>query len=119
MRAKPVTVASVLTVALSVVSLFVLPGQSSAAAAPSSGFNDWSCRPSAAHPNPLVLLHGLGGNGPGHYSFLGPVLAGAGYCAFAPTYGQAAPAIPVGGTVSITKSAPEIAEFVGRVRTTT
>jgi triacylglycerol esterase/lipase EstA (alpha/beta hydrolase family) len=90
-----------------------------AAAATTSGFDDWSCRPSAAHPEPVVLLHGLGGNGPGNYSYLGPYLAGAGYCAFSVTYGQADPNIPVGGTVSITESAPQIAAFVEKVRSTT
>lgn len=99
--------------------LLIIAGKSAAVAAPSSGFNDWTCRPSAAHPHPVVLLHGLGGNGPGNYSYLGPVIAGAGYCAFSPTYGQADPNIPVGGTVSVTKSAPEIAAFIARVRTTT
>ncbi len=85
--------------------------------AASSGFDDWTCKPSAAHPNPLVLLHGLGGNGPGNYSYLGPFLAAKGYCAFTLTYGQATPAIPVGGTVSIAQSSAEIATFVQRVRT--
>lgn len=116
MRAKLLRVAGVL---LTVAGLLVLSGQGSATAAPSSGFNDWGCRPAAAHPRPVVLLHGLGGNGPGHFSYLGPHLAAAGYCAFAPTYGQATPAIPVGGTVSITRSAPEIAAFIERVRGTT
>jgi len=115
MRAKLVTVA---LAAITVGGLSLLSG-GSASAAPSSGFNDWSCRPSAAHPRPVVLLHGLGGNGPGHFSFLGPHLAGAGYCAFAPTYGQATPFIPVGGTVSINQSAPEIAQFVAKVRSMT
>lgn len=115
MRAKLVTVA---LAAVTAGGLFLLSG-GNATAAPSSGFNDWSCRPSAAHPRPVVLLHGLGGNGPGHFSFLGPFLAGQGYCAFAPTYGQATPAIPVGGTVSIEQSAPEIAQFLARVRSTT
>jgi triacylglycerol esterase/lipase EstA (alpha/beta hydrolase family) len=91
----------------------------SGATAPSSGFDNWSCKPSAAHPNPLVLLHGLGGNGPGNYSFLGPYLAAKGYCAFTLTYGQATPAIPVGGTVSITQSSAEIEAFVNRVRQST
>ncbi|MGC4944036.1 esterase/lipase family protein [Kribbella sp. DT2] len=90
-----------------------------AAAAPSSGFDNWACKPSAAHPNPLVLLHGLGGNGPGNYSFLGPYLAAKGYCAFTLTYGQATPAIPVGGTVSIVQSSAEIEMFVNRVLSTT
>ena len=90
-----------------------------ATAALSSGFDDWSCKPSAAHPNPLVLLHGLGGNGPGNYSYLGPYLAAKGYCAFTVTYGQATPTIPVGGTVSITQSSAEIAAFVQQVRQAT
>jgi len=89
-----------------------------ASAAPSSGFDDWSCKPSAAHPDPLVLLHGLGGNGPGNYSYLGPFLAAKGYCAFTLTYGQADPNIPVGGTVSIAQSSVEIASFVQLAKTT-
>jgi triacylglycerol esterase/lipase EstA (alpha/beta hydrolase family) len=90
-----------------------------AAAAPSSGFDDWSCKPSAAHPRPIVLLHGLGGNGPGNYSYLGPYLKARGYCAFTLTYGLATPSIPVGGTVSIAQSSAEIEAFVQRVRQTT
>ena len=115
MRAKLLKVA---VAALTVTGLTIVTGPG-ASAAPSSGFNDWSCRPSAAHPEPVVMLHGLGGNGPGHFSFLGPFLAGAGYCAFAPTYGQADPNIPVGGTVSISKSGPEITAFIEKVRGTT
>lgn len=90
-----------------------------AAAAPSSGFDNWACKPSTAHPNPLVLLHGLGGNGPGNYAFLGPYLAAKGYCAFTLTYGQATPAIPVGGTVSIVQSSAQIEAFVDQVRAAT
>jgi pimeloyl-ACP methyl ester carboxylesterase len=86
-----------------------------AATAPSSGFNDWSCRPSAAHPNPVVLLHGLGGNGPGNFSALGPYLASAGFCAYAPTYGEALPGVPVGGITPIPQSATEISAFIGQV----
>jgi triacylglycerol esterase/lipase EstA (alpha/beta hydrolase family) len=67
----------------------------------------------------LVLLHGLGGNGPGNYSYLGPYLAAEGYCAFTLTYGQASPAIPVGGTVSVVQSSAEIEAFIDRVRQAT
>ncbi|WP_394823151.1 esterase/lipase family protein [Pendulispora albinea] len=118
------TFAKTASSAIAIGSMIAVAGSSAGAAPaasspPSSGFNDWSCRPSAAHPNPLVLLHGLGGNGPGHYAYLGPYLASVGYCAFAPTYGQATPLIPVGGTISIADSAKEIAVFVAKVRTTT
>ena len=108
--------ASLLAAALLVTSLSTA---TTASAATSSGFDDWSCKPSAAHPDPLVLLHGLGGNGPGNYSYLGPFLAAKGYCAFSLTYGQATPAIPVGGTVSITQSSAEIQAFVQQVRQAT
>ncbi|TDD58401.1 alpha/beta fold hydrolase [Kribbella antibiotica] len=78
-----------------------------------------SCTPSAAHPNPVVLLHGLGGNGPGNYAYLQPYLAAKGYCTFTLTYGQASPVIPVGGTVSITESAAQIDAFIQQVRQST
>jgi poly(3-hydroxybutyrate) depolymerase len=91
----------------------------SASTVPSSGFNNWSCRPSAAHSDPVVLLHGLGGNGPGNFASLGPYLASAGFCVFAPTYGEAVPGIPVGGLTPIPQSATEIAAFIHQVLTTT
>lgn len=116
MRAKLARIA--LTV-LTACGILIVTAQSPAVAAPSSGFNDWRCRPSAAHPNPVVLLHGTGSNGPANFSYLGRYLAAAGYCAFAPTYGQALPFVPVGGMVSITRSAPEIAAFIDSVRGTT
>ncbi|HEX9336341.1 MAG TPA: alpha/beta fold hydrolase [Pseudonocardiaceae bacterium] len=89
------------------------------ATTPSSGFNDSSCRPSSAHPDPVLLLHGLGGNGPGNFAFLGPAIAAAGYCVFAPTYGEEAPPIPVGGLVPIAQSAQEIAGDVDQIRAST
>ncbi|WP_116110768.1 esterase/lipase family protein [Amycolatopsis ruanii] len=99
--------------------LLTIAAAPAASAAPTSGFGDWSCRPSAAHPEPVVLLHGLGGNGPGNFAYLGPYLAQRGYCAFTLTYGQAVPEIPVGGTIAIEDSAREIEAFVDRVRETT
>jgi triacylglycerol esterase/lipase EstA (alpha/beta hydrolase family) len=92
----------------------------SASAAPSSGFNDWSCRPSAAHPQPLLLLHGLGGNGPGNYATLGPYLASLGYCTYSPTYGEEFPPFPVGGLVSIEQSSShEIAGVIDQILAST
>jgi triacylglycerol esterase/lipase EstA (alpha/beta hydrolase family) len=50
------------------------------------GTNNFSCRPSAAHPQPLVLLEGLGGNSSG-WGYMAPGLLQAGYCVFTLTYG--------------------------------
>lgn len=89
---------------------------SAAAAAPAGGINDSGCRPSAAHPNPVVLLHGLGAT---HYEDLNVLqgwLAARGYCTFASTYG-AYPGFPlVGGLRPIADSAVEIATYIKKVQ---
>lgn len=82
--------------------------------APSSGWNDWDCRPSQAHPNPVVLLHGLGGNGDG-WDTLPQHLVRNGYCVFSLTYGQAPPIYQIGGTGPLAESALEIAGFLDQV----
>ena len=51
------------------------------------GANDWTCRPSAAHPEPVVLVHGLAGNKNTNWQTFAPLLANNGYCVFALTYG--------------------------------
>ena len=44
------------------------------------GANIWSCRPSAAHPEPVVLVHGTGGNKNDNWQTFAPLLADNGYC---------------------------------------
>jgi pimeloyl-ACP methyl ester carboxylesterase len=94
-----------------------LSGTAGAATAASSGINDWSCQPSAAHPQPVVLLHGLGATSyedTGMY--LAPYLAAAGYCVFDLTYGATSPLGPfVGGLGDITASGVQIGSFVNQV----
>ncbi|HVV13077.1 esterase/lipase family protein [Amycolatopsis sp.] len=82
---------------------------------PSTAATAEGCRGGA----PVVLLHGLGANGPDNFSFLDPYLRQAGYCTFTLTYGQAAPGSPVGGTTAIENSSREIAAFIDRVRQVT
>ncbi|HET6167473.1 MAG TPA: alpha/beta fold hydrolase, partial [Marmoricola sp.] len=89
-----------------------LPG----ASAP--GTNDWSCRPTAAHPNPVVLVHGTLGNRSTNWQTYGPLLRNNGYCVFALTYGATLP-LPYpgafGGLGDIRVSAQELGDFVDRV----
>lgn len=86
------------------------------------GTNDWTCRPSAAHPRPVVLVHGTGGNRSTNWQTYGPLLKNNGYCVFALTYGSTLP-LPypgaLGGFGDMRASARELGEFVDRVLSAT
>jgi triacylglycerol esterase/lipase EstA (alpha/beta hydrolase family) len=80
-----------------------------------TGFNDWSCRPSAEHPNPLVLVHATMEVPLTNWIYMGPRFVAKGYCVFALTYGQN-PKIPLlYGVNRMEKSAQELAVFVDKV----
>ncbi|MEU7766270.1 lipase [Nocardia sp. NPDC049190] len=82
------------------------------------GTNDWSCRPSAAHPNPVVLAHGTGGGAQTNWGVYAPVLANEGYCVYSATFGAYDlpwPMSAIGGMLPIEQSAPQFADFVRRV----
>lgn len=92
------------------------PGLVPANAAAGGGFDDWSCQPSAAHPDPVVLLHGLGGDPASNFRYLGPALAAEGFCAFASPYSAPAPGgLPFYGLAPINDAAADIATFVDEV----
>lgn len=87
-----------------------------AATAPAGGVNDWSCQPGSAHPEPVVLLHGLGANGPENFAIDAPALAADGYCVFELTYGTTTLGPLVGGLGPMADSATkQVAPFVDRV----
>lgn len=73
------------------------------------GANDWSCRPSAQHPSPVVLVHGLGATASENFGFLAPSIHAAGYCVFALNYGD------VFGIAPMEDSAQQLATFVDGV----
>ena len=79
------------------------------------GANNWSCRPSAKHPRPVVLLHGLAGSMATNMSGMSPALATAGYCVFAMNYGGPPRLRYLYGFAPMPQAAQEIAAFVDRV----
>ena len=82
---------------------------------PPKGANNWNCKPTAAHPDPVVLVHGLGATMGENWAYISPLLAARGYCVFALTYGLD-PRFPVfGGTIPIQQSAVELGAFVTKV----
>lgn len=99
--------------------LLSAPVPASAASSTSSvgavaGANDFSCRPSQAHPFPVVLVHGTFGNA-SNFSVLSPQLAGAGYCVFALNYGCQNAQQVICGTAPIEDSAAQLSAFVAEV----
>lgn len=76
--------------------------------------NDPGCR-SAAHPNPVVVLHGLGATKDEDTNVLRDDLGRRGWCTFSLTYG-AHPGFPyVGGLRPVADSAQDIAAFIRQV----
>jgi triacylglycerol lipase len=90
---------------------------------PPPGANDWSCRPTPAHPRAVVLVHGLFANMTDNWQTMSPLLANNGYCVFALTYGAdpgaASTGVQVGGLAPMEQSAVELSAFVDRVLETT
>ncbi|MEU5763332.1 alpha/beta fold hydrolase [Nocardia sp. NPDC047648] len=124
-----------------------LPHAPSAGAAPETppldGANDWSCRPTGARPEPVVLVHGSGTDIGRSFALLAPAIRAEGHCVFAANLG-AAPGVvdavsgqtgssssgigPIGaallgravyGVADIDRMASELAEVVRSVRETT
>ena len=88
----------------------------SATASP-PGANNWSCKPTAAHPRPVVLVHGTFTDMSDSWQALSPLLVDNGYCVFALNYGSSngSGALGVYATGAIPASAEELSAFVDRV----
>ncbi|HVE94280.1 MAG TPA: alpha/beta fold hydrolase [Acidimicrobiales bacterium] len=85
--------------------------------APPPGANV-ACTPSAAHPRPVVLVHGTGFQMASNFRYLSPSLAAKGYCVFALNYGagRGPGSYAVG---PIRDSAAELGGFIDEVLATT
>jgi triacylglycerol lipase len=79
------------------------------------GANDWSCKPTAAHPEPVVLVHGLGANMADNWNTMSPLLKNNGYCVFALTYGLDPGEDVIGGVEPMEQSSHQLAAFIARV----
>lgn len=106
--------ALLLTAAVAIVPAATAHAATSSATS-SSGWNDYSCKPSAAHPRPVVLVHGTLGNSVDNWLSLAPYLEHRGYCVYSLDYGQL-PGVPVfHGLGPIDKSAQQLSDFVDKV----
>ncbi|MFJ8213501.1 esterase/lipase family protein [Streptomyces sp. NPDC096033] len=104
---------------LAAAALVAPTGAAQAASAPSSGWNNWSCKPSAEHPRPVVLVHGTFGNSVDNWLGFAPYLVHRGYCVYSLDYGQL-PGVPLfNGLGPIDKSAGQLDAFVDKVLAST
>ncbi|MEU6893725.1 alpha/beta fold hydrolase [Streptomyces sp. NPDC046557] len=104
---------------LAAAALVAPTGTAQAASAPSSGWNDWTCKPSAAHPRPVVLVHGTFGNSVDNWLGFAPYLVHRGYCVYSLDYGQLPGQSFFNGLGPIDKSAVQLGAFVDRVLAST
>lgn len=73
-----------------------------------AGVNVWTCRPTASHPEPVVVVHGTFGDRRHLLEKLEKSLVGAGYCVFALDYGNRA-------TDSVATAARGLKAYVAKV----
>lgn len=92
----------------------------SAAAPPPPGANV-ACTPSAAHPYPVVLVHGTFENRFDNWQAMSPALKAAGYCVYALNYGgyNGSGLLGIYGVGEIQRSAGQLRDFVAAVRART
>lgn len=81
--------------------------------------SDVPCTPTAAHPYPVVLVHGLAADQADNWQTMAPYLADNGYCVYSLTYGNMAsaprPFDEIGGLADMANSARQLAAFVDGV----
>lgn len=72
------------------------------------GANDWSCKPTAKHPEPVILVHGTFGDRKHLLERLSSSIKGAGFCVFSLDYGNR-------GLKDIPTSAHQLKNYTERV----
>ena len=79
---------------------------------PPPGANNPACKPAAAHPYPVILVHGTFGDMTVSWNTIAPALEARGYCVWALDYGNR-------GTGDIDRSADQLVAFIAKVRSIT
>ncbi|MBH0777781.1 esterase/lipase family protein [Nocardia bovistercoris] len=88
------------------------------------GTNDWKCKPTAAHPRPVIAVHGTFLSAYNTYAYMSKPIKDAGFCVFTFNYGKSdllqgggIGALLPGtyGTGDIPTSAKQLGIFVDRV----
>jgi pimeloyl-ACP methyl ester carboxylesterase len=79
---------------------------------PPPGANDPACKPAAAHPYPVILVHGTFGDMTVSWNTIAPALESKGFCVWALDYGRR-------GTGPIDASADQLVAFIDMVRAKT
>src|SRR5689334_17543206 len=72
---------------------------------PPPGANNPSCKPAAAHPYPVILVHGTFGDMTVSWNSVAPALESHGFCVWALDYGRR-------GTGPIDQSADQLVAFI-------
>ena len=104
-------------VALLSAATFAFTAARAAAATPPPPGANLPCTPTAAHPYPVVLVHGTAENMLQNWQAMSPVLKAAGYCVFALNYGSYRGSGDVGiyGIDYIEHGAAQLGSFVDSV----
>jgi triacylglycerol esterase/lipase EstA (alpha/beta hydrolase family) len=85
------------------------------------GANNFSCKPSAAHPQPVILVPGTFADMSDSWQALSPLLYNHGYCVYSFNYGSyfGSGLLGIYGTGNIEQSAEELSTFVNKVLSST
>jgi triacylglycerol lipase len=104
-------------VALITTAVLGLAAGSAAAATPPPPGANLPCTPTAAHPYPVVLVHGTAESMFDNWQAMSPALKAAGYCVYAFNYGSynGSGAVGVYGLNYIERSAQELKTYVDSV----
>ncbi len=109
---RPKTILAAVALATLALTANAVPAFADTQGANPPGANDFSCKPSAVHPYPVILVPGTYETMAKNWAVMSPVLKNAGYCVFSLDYG-AVDGVPASGPIE--NSAAQLGDFVNTV----